>query len=400
MRLHAELIGDHHLLRDNNGQPQLVANPFTHYRGWARDGSAPKYLARINSPHPRTIVCPSDTQAAFILAPNAPLAEKYRLILGNGNYTPTGNLGAYSSRLGELTINASGPIPIPSNAYTTVEFDPATLFGNQYYEPSLYQIRLGADISENYHELGDIRLYASINLDPLLADLVPLETTYETSLFAPLTHRDALMGRTLRTRAAALTLLIARSDPALEMLQRLHDFPKLHLELNDIYLPVALESLEIAPTGGALFSARLRLLARNAHAFSHERYLKTIPYSGQVLDYNLPGDAPAPVEIRIQINNTPPSTPIVVHLPAAGEILAFQPDAAGIWSLHDTGRIYHAPQQDPTPLNDRTDTLLSGALPIILPPGNGHILLEHNTNYTISHVTLAAYPRYHPEHLL
>jgi len=400
MRLLAQLA-THQLLSDPNAQPPLATDPFriTPLR-WARNAAAPRYQPRINSPHPRTIHIPNSNDKAYLLIPNAPTAPFYLLILGNGDYAPTGNLGVYLAKQGAFALAQPGTINCPTNAYTLHTFDPTQLHGGGTVQPSLALIQLN-NTTATAHELGDLLLLAGVDLEPILTSLAPTETNYDISLFAPLAD-NALAARTLRTRAYDIDLLLPRTHPAYPFLTRIRDYDRLYLEFNNRYMPVALADYAQSPTGGMLHNIRLKLAATAPYAHTHARYIQATTYTGGALSYTLPGDAPAPAEIRIRIANTPPSSPITVLAPSANATVTFQPDSAGIWSIHDTGRIYHTPLTAPAALTDRTDTLLTGALPLTLPPGDGHLALIHNNAYNtlITHITLATYPRYQPDQLL
>ena len=400
MRLLAQLA-THQLLTDLSAQPPLATDLFriTPLR-WARGGGAPRYQPRMNSPHPRTIHIPNSNDKAYLLIPNAPSAPLWRLALGNGDYTPTGNLGVYLAKQGAFALAQAGTIAIPTNTYTTTDFDPTQLQGGGTVQPSLALIQLN-NTTATAHELGDLLLLAGVDLEPILANLAPTETNYDISLFAPLAD-NALAARTLRTRAYDIDLLLPRTHPAYPFLTRIRDYDRLYLEFNNRYMPVALSDFAQTPTGGMLYALRLKLAATAPYAHTHARYIQTAAYTGGALSYTLPGDAPAPAEIRIRIASAPPSSPITVLAPSANATLALQPDSAGIWSIHDSGRIYHTPLTAPAALTDRTDTLLTGSLPLTLPPGDGHLALEHDAAYNtrITHITLAAYPRYQPDQLL
>jgi hypothetical protein len=398
MRLLAQLA-THQLLSDPNAQPPLATDPFriTPLR-WARNAAAPRYQPRMNSPHPRTIHIPNSNDKTYLLIPNAPSAPFWRLVLGNGNYTPTGNLGVYLAKQGTFALAQPGTINCPTNTYTLHTFDPTQLHDGGTVQPSLTLIQLN-NATATAHELGDLLLLAGVDLEPILANLAPTETNYDISLFAPLTD-NALAARTLRTRAYDIDLLLPRTHPAYPFLTRIRDYDRLYLEYNNRYIPVALADFTQTPTGGMLYTLRLKLVATAPYAHTPTRHIQTSAYTGGTVPYTLPGDAPAPVEIRIRIASAPPSSPITVLTPSANTTVAFQPDSAGIWSIHDTGRIYRTPLTAPATLTDRTDTLLAGALPLTLPPGDGHLALEHDAAYNITHITLAAYPRYQPEPIL
>jgi hypothetical protein len=277
-------------------------------------------------------------------------------------------------------------------------FDPTQLHDGGTVQPSLALIQLN-NTTATAHELGDLLMLAGVDLEPILANLAPTETNYDISLIAPLTD-NALAARTLRTRAYDIDLLLPRTHPAYPFLTRIRDYDRLYLEFNNRYIPVALADYAQSPAGGMLYALRLKLVATAPYAHNPVRHIQTSAYTGGVVPYTLPGDAPAPVEIRIRIASAPPSSPITVLAPSANTTIAFQPDSAGIWSIHDSGRIHHTPLTAPAALTDRTDTLLTGALPLTLPPGDGHLALEHDAAYNITHITLAAYPRYQPEPIL
>jgi hypothetical protein len=400
MRLLAQLA-THQLLTDPSAQPPLATDPLrAPALRWARNAAAPRYQPRTNSPHPRTIHIPNNTDKAYILIPNAPAAPFWRLILGNGDYTPTGNLGVYLAKQGAFALAQLGTINCPANAYTLHTFDPTQLQGGGTVQPSLALIQLN-NATATAHELGDLLLLAGVDLEPILTNLAPTETNYDISLFAPLTE-SALAARTLRTRAYDIDLLLPRTHPAYPFLTRIRDYDRLYLEFNNRYIPVALADFTQTPTGGMLYALRLKLAAIAPYAHAHARYIQAATYTGGALAYTLPSDAPTPAEIRIRIASAPPNSPITILAPNANATIAFQPDSAGIWSIHDTGRIYHTPLTAPAALTDRTDTLLTGALPLTLPPGDGHLALEHDAAYNtrITHITLAAYPRYQPEPIL
>jgi len=400
MRLLAQLA-TRQLLTDPSAQPPLAADPLrAPALRWARNAAAPRYQPRMNSPHPRTIHIPNNTDKAYLLIPNAPSAPFWRLILGNGDYTPTGNLGVYLAKQGAFALVQPGVIAIPTNTYTTTDFDPTQLHGGGAVQPSLALIQLN-NATATAHELGDLLLLAGVDLEPILTNLAPTETNYDISLFAPLAD-NALAARTLRTRAYDINLLLPRTHPAYPFLTRLRDYDQLYLEFNNRYMPVALADFTQTPTGGMLYALRLKLAANAAFAHDPARHTQTAAYTGGALAYTLPGDAPAPVEIRIRISGAPPNSPIAVLAPSANTTLSFQPDAEGVWSIHDSGRIYHTPLTAPATLTDRTDALLTGALPLTVPPGDGHLALEHDAAYNtrIAHITLAASPRGQPAQLL
>ena len=400
MRLLAQLA-THQLLTDLSAQPPLATDPFRIAPlRWARGAAAPRYQPRINSPHPRTIHIPNNNDKAYLLIPNAPSAPLWQLALGNGDYTPTGNLGVYLAKQGAFALAQPGTINCPTNDYTLHTFDPTQLQGGGTVQPSLALIQLN-NATATAHELGDLLLLAGVDLEPVLASLAPTETNYDISLFAPLAD-NALAARTLRTRAYDIDLLLPRTHPAYPFLVRIRDYDRLYLEFNNRYIPVALADYTQNPTGGMLYALRLKLVATAPYAHTPARYIQATTYTGGALSYTLPGDAPAPAEIRIRIASAPPSSPITVLAPSANATLALQPDSAGIWSIHDSGRIYHTPLTAPAALTDRTDTLLTGSLPLTLPPGDGHLALEHDAAYNtrITHITLAAYPRYQPDQLL
>jgi hypothetical protein len=355
----------------------------------------------MDSPYPRTLHIPNNADKAYLLIPNAPSAPLWRLVLGNGDYTPTGNLGVYLSKQGAYTLIQAGTIAIPTNTYTTTDSDPTQLYGGGTADPSIALIQINADSTATAHELGDLLLLAGVDLEPILTNLAPTETNYDISLFTPLAD-NALAARTLRTRTYDIDLLLPRTHPAYPFLTRIRDYNRLYLEFNNRYMPVALADFTQTPTGGMLYALRLKLTATAPYAHNPARHIQAAAYTGGAVPYTLPGDAPAPVEIRIRIASTPPSSPITVLAPSANATVTFQPDSAGVWSIHDSGRIYHTPLTAPAALTDRTDTLLTGALPLTLPPGDGHLALEHDAAYNtlITHITLAAYPRYQPEPIL
>ena len=404
MKLFAVLVdvtrGDGAFLHDQFSSPDWQDDPFSAPTlQWLRNASLddhPRYRARLNSPHPRTLRIPTTIEGnyAYLLVPHVPKTTLYRLFLGNGNYTPTGTFGLYLSK-GAAYIPIQEDIPCPSNAYTLYDFDPTTSG-----EPSLMKLRLNTG-NGTTHEIGDVKLLAGIDLDPLLDRLVPTETGYDLALFTPLAE-NALMGRILRARTYEIDLLVSRDDPAYPFLLRLRDYDQLYLEHDGRYLPVALDNYNQTSVGGMLQAVQLRLAATAAYALNPIRYIKSDAYAaGDIISYNLPGDAPAPVEIRIRITERSSTyLPIIhIHMPAAGEKVMFRPDAVGVWSLHDTGRIYHCRDEEPASIVDRTDTLRIGTLPLLAPPGDGHYVLEVS-NATVSDTALAAYPRYQPESLL
>jgi len=353
MRLLAQLA-THQLLTDPSAQPPLAADPLrTPALRWARNAAAPRYQPRMGSPHPRTIHIPNNTDKAYLLIPNAPSAPFYRLILGNGDYTPTGNLGVYLAKQGAFTLAQPSTISCPTNAYTLHTFDPTQLHGGGTVQPSLALVQLnnttatahelgdllllaGVDLEPilaslaptetNYdiipnapsapfyrlilgngdytptgnlgvylakqgaftlaqpstiscptnaytlhtfdptqlhgggtvqpslalvqlnnttataHELGDLLLLAGVDLEPILASLAPTETNYDISLFTPLAD-NALAARTLRTRAYDIDLLLPRTHPAYPFLVRIRDYDRLYLEYNNRYMPDALAEL-------------------------------------------------------------------------------------------------------------------------------------------------------------
>ena len=269
MRLLAQLA-THQLLTDLSAQPPLATDPFriTPLR-WARSAAAPRYQPRMNSPHPRTIHIPNSNDKTYLLIPNAPSAPLWRLILGNGDYTPTGNLGVYLSKQGAFALTQAGTIAIPTNTYTTTGFDPTQLQGGGTVQPSLALIQLN-NTTATAHELGDLLLLAGVDLEPILASLAPTETNYDISLFAPLAD-NALAARTLRTRAYDIDLLLPRTHPAYPFLARARDYDRLYLEYNNRYMPVALADFAQTPTGGMLYALRLKLTAIAPYAHAHAR---------------------------------------------------------------------------------------------------------------------------------
>jgi hypothetical protein len=55
-----------------------------------------------------------------------------------------------------------------------------------------------------------------------------------------------------------------------------------------------------------LYTLRLKLVATAPYAHTPTRHIQTSAYTGGIVPYTLPGDAPAPVEIRIRIASAPP----------------------------------------------------------------------------------------------
>lgn len=387
MRLLRKLLDHTSWLTHQSTQPaqESVEGHRLMYR-WYRNTSA-TYEARMNSPHPRTIRVPAGNNAACY-APGAPY-HRMRLILGNGNYSAQGTVVvAGSRRLGDYaSIHTAS---IPNNAYTVVDFDAKTIGSGDYY-PASYRVTIQP--AAQPAELGDLALYAYTDLTNLLTDLVPVRSQYETSIFTPLSD-NAFLARSLTTRAYQLVLLVPRSEPALQWLLSLKEHDQLELETDGYYIPCAVQTADTKPAGGALWEIQLQLIATANYAYSPQRHIAPYTHSSQadLHGYEIPGDAPAPAEIRIQITNIGESN-LTLHLPAAGETLAFRPDATGIWSIHDTGRIYHSPTGAPSTITDRTDVLKRGALPVALPSGDGLFALQYGAGWGIPAVTLALYPR-------
>lgn len=390
MRLLKKLLSHTSWLAQTNGQP-ITESIEGHRRTgqWYRDTNA-HYNARTQSPHPRTIVAPAGNNT-LCYTPGAPY-HRMRLILGNGNYPTSGSVAvAGSRRLGDYaTIHTAN---IPANNYTTADFDAKTIGSGDYY-PTAYRTLVQATTQNA--ELGDLALYAYADLEPILADLIPIQSQYELSIFTPLSDHSFL-AQSLTARAYEIRLLAPRTDPSLPWLMSLAENEEIELEHNGAYLPCSAQSVQARPAGGALWEITLQLQATQPYAYSPIRHINTQTHSSQadLHGYQLPGDAPAPTEIRLQITTTHNSD-IELHIPATGEVLKIRPDAQGTWSIHDTGRIYHCPTGTPSTLADRTDILKQGALPITLPPGDGVLALAHHANWGIPQITLAAYPRYHP----
>lgn len=387
MRLMRKLLDHTSWLTHQSTQPaQRDVEGHRLVNRWYRDTDA-SYEARMNSPHPRTIRVPASNNAVCYV-PGAPY-HRMRLVLGNGNYSAQGAVVvAGSRRLGDYAnVHTTN---IPNNAYAAADFDAKTIGSGDYY-PTSYRITIQPTAQPA--ELGDLTLYAYTDLTNLLVDLVPVRSQYETSIFTPLSD-NAFLARSLTTRTYQLTLLVPRSEPALQWLLSLKEHDQLELETDGYYIPCTVQTADSKPAGGALWEIQLQLIATADYAYSPQRYIAPYTHSSQadLHGYEIPGDAPAPAEIRIQITNLGTGN-LTLYLPAAGETLAFRPDATGIWSIHDTGRIYHSPTGVPSTIIDRTDTLKKGALPILLPSGDGVFAVEHSTNWGIPAITLALYPR-------
>lgn len=396
MRLHQRLADYTIYISDSGGAPyseSIEGHRLT--RKWYKETDA-YYNARMNALQPRTLVVPAGANGASLYLPGAPY-HRLRLILGNGNYAVQGTCSiAASRRLGDYAQITQ--YNLPTNNYSINDFDAKTIAGGDYY-PTTYRLKLIPTLQDNA-ELGDLWLYAYADLEPYLQDIIPIRTTYDTSLFAPLTD-NALLARTLQTRAYQIALLIPRTEPSLPWLLSLREHEGVELEYNGKYLPCAIQSAESRPAGGALWQIELQAAATAPYAYSTQRYIATYTHSsqGDLHGYELPGSAPAPTEIRLQITATD-TTDIEIHFPAAAETITIRPDNTGIWSIHDTGRIYHIPTGTTAQWIDRTDILKSGTLPLILTHGDGLFALKHTTAWGIPSITLAAYPRYMPEEVL
>ncbi|MEJ5385772.1 MAG: hypothetical protein WHS44_12940 [Fimbriimonadales bacterium] len=392
MRLHKRLADYRVWFADSGGEPYIDSIEGHRRTGRWYKASDAYYQARMQGLQARTLVAAAANNA-HLYAPGAPY-HRLRLIVGNGDYTAQGQAAvAGSRRLGDYGQVVQ--YNLPSNDYIVQDFDAKSIGSGDYY-PTVYRVSVFAGGS-NPAELGDLRLYAYADLTPLLRDLTPVRTSYEVSAFAPL-GESALLGRYLQGRAYQVSLLVARSDESLPWLLSLREGDEVELEYDGVYLPCSVQSAESRPAGGALWEIEYQLVATAAYGYSPLRYVVVHNHSGQgdLHGYEMPGNAPAPVELRLQVTQTHASD-IDIHLPASGEVVRIRPDATGIWSLHDTGRIYHIPTGTQAQWIDRTDILKQGALPIVLPSGDGVFALAHSASWGLPQVALAAYPRYMPE---
>lgn len=392
MRLHKRLADYRAWFADSEGEPYIDGIEGHRRTGRWYKSAAAYYQARMEGLQARTLVA-SAGHNAKLYVPGAPY-HRLRLILGNGNYAAQGQAAvAGSRRLGDYGQIAQ--YNLPSNGYIVQDFDAKAIGSGDYY-PTVYRVSLLSGGS-NPAELGDLWLYAYADLTPALQDLTPVRTSYEASVFAPL-GEGALVGRYLQGRAYRVSLLVARSDESLPWLLSLREGDEVELEYGGVYLPCSVQSAESRPAGGALWEIEYQLVATSAYGYSPQRYVAVYNHSGQsdLHGYELPGNAPAPVEVRLQATATHASD-IDIHLPASGEVVRIRPDATGIWSIHDTGRIYHIPTGSQARWIDRTDVLRQGALPIVLPSGDGVFALAHASLWGLPQVALAAYPRYMPE---
>lgn len=397
MRLHQRLADYATVwIPDSAGAPAtLSTTAHRRVRRWYKDTASVNYESRQNGLQARTLRAASGNQSASLYVPGAPY-HRMRIIAGNAQST-SGTVAIYGARrLGDYAQIAS--YNLPSSDYAVHDFDAKTIGSGDYY-PTAYRIQIESTTSAAA-EIGDLWLYAYADIAPLLQDLIPIRTTYETSVYAPLAD-NALLARSLQSRAYQIALLVPRSEVSLPWLLSLREGDNIEIEQGDIYLPCTIQSAESRPAGGALWEVTYQAVATAPYAYSPERSVIAHTHASQsdLHGYYIDGTAPSPTELRLQITNTHDSD-IRIHIQPTGEVITIHPDDEGIWSIHDTGRIYHIPAAPTAQWIDRTDVLRAGALPIILPQGDGLVALEHNTNWGIPYITIAYYPRYMPEDVL
>ena len=354
------------------------------------------FTPSMNAPQPRRLDIPPNQSAALYLPSEA--YHRIRILINNAAVPSAGRLKGriYTQSLGYITLIDN---PLPNNNFATYEYDAKQYLTNEY-RPTLHQILCETNTSTSAR-VCDIAVYAYAPVANFLTELSPVATQYEISVFAPLCHNRYAV-RTLNSRAYKLTLLAPRTSPELDYLLSLREQDELEIEVDNRYLPCIVQSCDSQPAGGALWQIQMQLAATSSHAYDPIRYAITHAHSStaDAHGYNLPGNAPAPLEVRVLINAVDANSDIKIHAPAAQAVVTIKPDSVGTWSLHDSGRIYHIPASAPNTIVDRTDILKRGALPIITPPGEGYISIEHSSGYAISYVALAAYPRYQPETVL
>lgn len=354
------------------------------------------FTPSMNAPQPRRLDIPPNQSAALYLPSEA--YHRIRILINNTAVTSAGRLKGriYTQSLGYVTLTNN---PLPNNNFATNEYDAKQYLINEY-RPTLHQILCEADTS-NSASVCDIAVYAYAPITEFLTELAPVATQYELSVFAPLSYNRYAV-RTLNSRAYKLTLLVPRTAPELDYFLSLREQDELEIEVDNRYLPCIVQACDSQPVAGALWQIQMQLAATSRYAYDTIRYTSTQTHSSQsdAHGYNLPGNADTALEIRLLVNAVDANSDIKIHAPAADSILIIKPDSVGTWSIHDSGRIYHIPASAPHTIVHRTDVLKKGALPVITPPGEGYISLEHSANYGISYVTLAAYPRYHPESVL
>lgn len=359
---------------------------------WYRLDSGVAYYARMDSPHPRTLRCATDVKA--YLYTRSPAYHRWRVGLQGAT---NASLGVYGSR---KTGDYSLALIVSGGAYAETEIDPLSV---AYLDsaPNASLLMLNPTKGQS-SELGDLRYWSVLPVGDLLVELAPVQSAYEVSVFTPLSD-SSLVGRYLQSQSYQLRLLVPRTHPWLSFVAHARVSDVVELEYEGVYLPCSVQSVQSRPAGGVLWEIDLLLVATAPYAYRPERYVHVESYLGEhTVGYDLLGDAPAPVELRLLYPSAPPSNHVLeVYNHSTGDYVAVKPDAAGIWSLYDNGRIYHLPNPGTASVcNDRTDALVSGALPIVLEPKEGVLGLDHGATAYPSQVALAAYPRYLPEVVL
>lgn len=410
--------GDHNFMRspDGSATTQPIPNSSNnsdlmlsvlnwHDRTTYTPSTPPTAFVRsITSRHPRYLDVPSNEAkyAAFHIFPARGLPMTVLIATGA---TSDGEIKLYYQTLngsGYAVFNQDANATPAANSYISLN---ATTLASRY---ALY-VHGERGGSQAQQTLADIRAWEYVELDNYLENLVSVETSYETAL--NVYDNDFTASATRESgKSLVIDMLYPRSDDsfrkrlsALLSYRQTPDRPPRDLEIHetingfDYLQPVAVQGISHSPDGGAVLRTRIQLIYAAKYAYHPQRqvYTRTISDALHALQVDLTSGGipmltvPTPAEVRIDVTNA--TDPITVYIQPSGQVISFQPHAAGVFSLYDNGRLYYVGSNNI--LVDKTDVLTATSkVPPVLLPGRNNFIYAQPYN-RIAQITSAFYPR-------
>ncbi len=231
------------------------------------------------------------------------------------------------------------------------------------------------------HRLDLLQAWNIIDLAPYLDDFAHYRTTSESAIFTPISPHPLVTSKTEMPITARIICTIPRSETLLLQTLRQLSYRRI-VEIvetvngTDYHLPATIESLNITPSG-VLLTIDMQLRIPTLCAYNPIRQTTPDNINSWIALYNATSDI-TPAEIRLSIQAIEGTNPVEVHLTPSDQHFKFVPDAPGIYSITETGRLYYLPfTTQPAPLTDKTHLLTGDTPPPLLHAGDNMILWQY-----------------------
>jgi len=394
LQLSAPHHGDYNFLQQEGAT--LPTNAFPYHLIWHTIQGYATLQPQPQALHPRSLYIPpnsTDTTIVNYYLPSPKAHARIHAALASYTTSPTPIQILY---LQESTF------PTYQNE-TTLTLNPnAQLTYTTTHPANSFLIRIESHPT-NPRYLDQLLAYATLDLDNLIDDFIPTETTYSTQILTPYPlTRTAKLAHTITQKSARLRLTVPRDSPEAITLASILHYSRINatLELAEtidntfFHLPVLITHIQTTPAG-TLISYELELLATSEFPYSPTRIIQSTTTTSLTIQNPFP--APTPAELRLHISQAPtnPTYGLILHNEPSNQTIHLFIHTEGIWSLYDDGNLYHfnTTNGNKTTYPERIAT----HAPLILQPGENILHLISNPEtpaYTINSITIAFHPRH------